>query len=105
MKKPRPGQWKKHPLLPDFAYAHHPVTGKVVAMANGEPGYVDISAVDLMLGRPSETAEVLNATRFDPPVTPAQAAAMLAGSIFGFDTPLADPTGYDENGNREESTT
>jgi len=99
MKKPRPGQWEKHPLLPDYAYAHHPVTGDVVLLENGSPSYVDVKAVDMMLGRRGGTAEELNATRFDPPVTPAQAAAMLAGSMFGFDTPAAMPASYDERGN------
>jgi len=53
MKKPRPGQWEKHPLLPDYAYAHHPVTGDVVlvvsaevveALANSPVGKMDVAA-------------------------------------------------------------
>ena len=31
-------------------------------------------------------------------VTRAQEAAMLAGSLFGWDTPAADPKNYDEQG-------
>ena len=31
-------------------------------------------------------------------VTKAQEAAMLAGSLFGWDTPAARPKNYDENG-------
>ena len=42
-----------------------------------------------------EAADALNdAMR----VTKAQSAAMLAGSMFGWDVPAADPKNYDENG-------
>jgi hypothetical protein len=38
-------------------------------------------------------------------VTPAQKAAMEAGSMFGWDVPAADPANYDEDGNPHRTLT
>ena len=43
-----------------------------------------------------EAADIANDTIG---VTKKQEAAMLAGSLFGWQTPAADPKNYDDNGN------
>ena len=55
-------------------------TGEVREIARGEPGYRPI--------RTTLTARDLNC---QAAVTPAQCNAMLNGSMFGWDTPSADP--------------
>jgi hypothetical protein len=79
--------------LPDFCYAAHNVTGLPVLIKRGEPGYspvvpnegeshpVDIDAWNAAIG-----------------VSHAQQAAMVAGSMFGWDVPAACPALYDEQG-------
>ena len=44
---------------------------------------------------PQERVDSLNAAM---DVTRAQAAAMMAGSMFGWDAPAADPANYDDQG-------
>lgn len=75
------------PTLPNVAYANGP-SGEVVAIVKGEMGCRPVLGASL-------TAADHNAQLG---VTAAQAAAMLAGSMFGWDTPAADPASYDQNG-------
>lgn len=42
--------------------------------------------------------KVADAANADRGITKAQARAMEAGSMFGWDVPGADPRNYDENG-------
>ncbi len=71
--------------LPERAYAFHPTTGATIMVRRGEKGFYPV-ATDT---RP----EILNKVRG---VTPQQAAAMLAGSMFGWDVPLANPDHFTE---------
>ncbi len=66
--------------LPEIAYANHPETGQVVAIKRGERGYFPIDT--------RMTSAQLN---MKEGVKPAQAAAMLAGSMRGWAVPEADP--------------
>lgn len=75
------------PGLPAFAYAEHPATGETIVVKRGKSGYYPANRP----GRPDELNARLG-------VTPAQAEAMLTGSIFGWDVPGADPAIYDEAG-------
>lgn len=79
-----------YPGLPPVSYAS-PDMGhgapRVIQITRGESGYRPV------LSRTS--AAELNA---EAGVTPQQAEAMLAGSMFGWDVPAADPRRYDADG-------
>ncbi len=80
--------------LPEICYTVTP-TGVFAMLRRGESGYypVDTEAA----GAPDlrELADKLN-RQFG--ISKAQEAAMLNGSMFGWDTPAADPNSYDSNG-------
>ena len=68
--------------LPPLCYVRHPTSGETVAILLGEDGY-----------RPANTLcspECLNA-KLTPQPTGAQINAMKHGSMFGWDTPGANP--------------
>lgn len=77
--------------LPELAYIHNdghlPGNTSVVAVKRGESGYYPIHS--------RLTAAELNQISG---VTPAQAQAMLSGSMFGWHVPLANPNIYDAQG-------
>lgn len=73
--------------LPDIAYARHITTGTPIMIRRGECGYHPLTGCTIPV-------EHLNR---QIGVTPQQAAAMLAGSICGWDIPAADPRDYTEN--------
>lgn len=79
-------------ILPDACYVKMPYTDaegiEVGIVKRGEKGYYktpysgdEVDNMNEMLG-----------------VTKSQAAAMYAGSMFGWDVPAANPALYDENG-------
>lgn len=68
--------------LPPFCYARLPSTGETIIIVRGEAGYHRTTT--------HSTAKELNAALSQPP-TPEQVEAMLAGSLFGWRVPLADP--------------
>lgn len=73
--------------LPGIAFATLAVSGETVAICRGEPSHYRVQT--------TKTADELNSMYG---VTPAQARAMLAGSMLGWHTPLADPERYDDEG-------
>lgn len=75
--------------LPGVAFATLAITGETIAICRGEPSYYRVET--------TKTAEELNAMYG---VSPAQARAMLAGTIRGWHTLLADPEWHDAAGNR-----
>jgi len=68
--------------LPPLCYIRHPTSGKTVAILRGEDGYREIDTLC--------SPDCLNA-KLSPPPTGAQINAMKHGSMFGWDTPGADP--------------
>jgi hypothetical protein len=79
--------------LPEFCYATLPTDeNKLIVIKNGEKGYYPVDDLsDAYLCSAERNNELLG-------VTKAQAEAMRMGSMFGFDTPSANPSNYDENG-------
>lgn len=80
--------------LPEKCFSFLESTGELIVITRGEMGYQPTGqwAQDVS---PQEGADALNDTMG---VTKAQTAAMKAGSLFGWDSPAADPKNYDEQG-------
>jgi hypothetical protein len=81
--------------LPDVCYAIMPGTDELIIIKHGESGYYrcECSTEDKAFNR--ALADDRNASLG---VGKAQIEAMLAGSMFGWDVPAADPKNYDGNG-------
>lgn len=81
--------------LPNDCYSILPSSGEIVFLVNGEKGYFpyDKSTPDPELNR-----QFVAASNALLGVTRAQEEAMLAGSLFGWDTPAAKPWNYDKDG-------
>ena len=86
--------------LPDKCYAVHGETGKVIVVEKGTKGYYDpeIPSWDC-----KEAREIADECNKKLGVSKAQAAAMYWGSLYGFDTPGADPRQFDMDGNLRNS--
>lgn len=76
--------------LPGIAFATLAISGETIAICRGEPNYYRVET--------TKTAEELN-TMYG--VSPAQARAMLAGTIRGWHTVLA---GAENNAMEDERT-
>ena len=73
--------------LPGIAFATLALSGETIAICRGEPHYYRVET--------SKTADELNSMYG---VSPAQAKAMLAGTMLGWHTLLANPDFYDDQG-------
>lgn len=81
--------------LPEVCYSILPSTGDVIIIKHGESGYYrsEYSTEDKAFNR-----EFANDRNANLGVSKAQIEAMLAGSMYGWDVPAADPKSYDVNG-------
>jgi len=81
--------------LPEQCYVYLPTTQEIGIVKKGESGYYrsDLSPVYGQDGK-----AFVHELNQRGGVTKAQAAAMSAGSMFGWGCPAADPKSYDENG-------
>lgn len=81
--------------LPEVCYSILPSTGDVIIIKHGESGYYrcEYSTEDKAFNR-----EFANDRNANLGVSKAQVEAMLAGSMYGWDVPAADPKSYNENG-------
>jgi len=80
--------------LPEKCFSVLPSTGELIYLSRGEKGYQP-SKVSFT---GEEGRSYANHMNQNSGVSKAQEAAMLAGSMFGWDKPAADPKNYDENG-------
>ena len=80
--------------LPEKCFVYVESTNEIGIVTKGEEGYTPLrqkpEGISVRKG-----AALLNDTQG---VTKAQAEAMKAGSLFGWDTPAADPKNYDDAG-------
>lgn len=80
--------------LPEKCFSIISTADSVSILTKGESGYRPAGAI--AEGKTArESADIANHTMG---VTKAQEAAMLAGSMFGWATPAADPKNYDDQG-------
>ena len=80
--------------LPEKCFSTLPSADKLIIIQKGEMGYIP-SEMQIAGKTAREAADIANDTMG---VTKKQEAAMLAGSMFGWQTPAADPKNYDEQG-------
>ena len=81
--------------LPDRCYVYLATENIVGIVHKGEHGYYKTDLVPESREEGKQTADGYNRNLG---VSKRQAAAMAAGSMFGWETPAADPGSYDENG-------
>lgn len=89
------GPDKVFPGLPERCFGVLPGTGDLILIARGESGYY---RTDWTTSDPEKNRELANGHNAEMGVSKAQAAAMLAGSMFGWHVPAANPAAYDEHG-------
>ena len=87
--------------LPDLCYAVHNETGKIIVIKKGETGYFD---PDFPYKNKWESKTVADEYNEKLGVSKQAASAMYWGSLYGFDTPGADPANYDHNGDLLKKT-
>lgn len=80
--------------LPTTCFSVLPSSGELIVITRGERGY-SLASLKNAEKSNQELAEMENKKRG---ITKSQEAAMLAGSMFGWHTPAADPDNYDEEG-------
>lgn len=81
--------------LPRQCYGIMAATGEVIILKKGETNYY---RTDIDMGSREQNTALAEEYNQKMGITKAQAAAMSAGSMFGWDCPAADPKNYDENG-------
>jgi len=81
--------------LPEQCYIFVQTENCVGIVKKGESGFY---RTDIQGGKPGETNALVNEMNEKIGVSKRQAEAMKAGSMFGWDTPAADPKSYDLSG-------
>ena len=81
--------------LPERCYCVLPNSDEIIIVRKGESGYY---RTDKYGHDRADALAIVDECNKSGGVTKAQAAAMLAGSMFGWDAPAADPKSYDGQG-------
>lgn len=82
--------------LPEQCYAILPSSGEIIIIKNGEKGYFK---TDIPAATKKEAKEIVDEYNKILGISKAQEKAMMAGSMFGWATPAANPANYDSEGN------
>ena len=82
-------------VLPEHCYAVLPGSGQLIEVRRGEKGYYLCA---YSTGDRAYNEVLANQFNAHEGISKAQAAAMLAGSMFGWNVPAADPARYDAEG-------
>mgnify|MGYP006969030631 CR=1 FL=1 len=80
--------------LPEKCFSTLKSTGEMIVITKGEKGYTPTG----VFPQDASPREGMTATNAANGVTKAQEAAMVAGSMFGWETPAADTKNYDDQG-------
>lgn len=80
--------------LPDKCFSYLESTGEMIVITKGEKGYTPTGTYSQKTSPKAGTSAINKANG----VSRAQEAAMVAGSMFGWDVPAADPKNYDNDG-------
>lgn len=81
------------PHLPDQCFAQLPSTGEVIIIRKGQSGYIPAHAYTTGNREKNYRVAAIENDRLG--VSAREAAAMLGGSVFGWDKMAADPLNYD----------
>ena len=81
--------------LPEHCYAVLPSSGQLIEVRRGEKGYYPCA---YSTGDREYNKVLANQFNAHEGISKAQAEAMLAGSMFGWNVPAADPARYDAEG-------
>ena len=85
--------------LPEQCYIYVQTENKIGIVKKGESGYYKTDILESNeIKSHSEAEAFVDEINEKLNVTPAQRKAMMAGSMFGWQTPAADPKSYDDNG-------
>lgn len=85
--------------LPDQCYVYVQTEHKIGIVKKGETGYYKTDILESNNIKSHDEAKAfVDELNENLGVTKAQARAMMAGSMFGWHTPAADPKNYDDNG-------